>query len=158
MYLVFIVLIGFFLTTAVFPTVIEIEFMTKCVSQHDAWIYNGYGCYCGIGGSGEWINGIDECCAHHDACYDSLYKKSTCWHAPFEYFPIYTWRCLNKTVECTGLDTFGYQIFPHECSSQLCECDRELVECWAKYPMPLEQLHCPHPRLFYFQRNKTLYG
>lgn len=32
--------------------------------------YNNYGCWCGIGGSHTPVDGIDECCMHHDKCYD----------------------------------------------------------------------------------------
>ncbi|CAB3404751.1 unnamed protein product [Caenorhabditis bovis] len=115
--------------------VLEIQFMMQCVAHRNAWIYNGYGCWCGIGGAGPTVDGIDGCCKAHDICYDNLYKKHVCWQAPFEYFPIYTWKCVNNTVECTGLTPFGVQV-ANECGEQLCECDRILTACWAKYREP----------------------
>ncbi|CCD62825.2 Phospholipase A2 [Caenorhabditis elegans] len=143
--------LGFLLPETLNTFVLEIQFMTRCMTHHDAWIYNGYGCYCGIGGSGDILDDIDECCANHDKCYEDLDLKKTCWTTPFEYFPIYSWKCQNQTIHCDTLsEASDHPVLAHECSNQLCECDRKLVECWAKYPEPTGQLKCPHPRLSRF--------
>jgi RHS repeat-associated protein len=67
---------------------------------------NIYGNWCGPGGSGPAINGIDECCKGHDDCYK---KGGTSW---------------KNSVFGTG----GSE-------KQKCvkDCDRELCDCLKKY-------------------------
>ncbi|NXK42039.1 PA2GE phospholipase, partial [Piprites chloris] len=34
--------------------------------------YNGYGCYCGLGGSKKPLDATDNCCRAHNCCYKKL--------------------------------------------------------------------------------------
>ncbi|CAD6192599.1 unnamed protein product [Caenorhabditis auriculariae] len=123
--------------------VYDIEFMAKCVMGHSGWIYNGYGCYCGIGGAGKPMDGIDECCRKHDICYDiAALKGGPCWVAPFEYFAPYEWRCQDQKIQCTGKMNKNWRMLPLDCGDALCECDRKLTECWSRFPQPQGHIKC----------------
>ncbi|VDN55431.1 unnamed protein product [Dracunculus medinensis] len=41
-------------------SLINLDLMSYCQLGYTALSYNLYGCYCGIGGSGKPIDGIDE--------------------------------------------------------------------------------------------------
>lgn len=34
--------------------------MVECETNNNKWMYNGYGCYCGFGGTGEPLDGVDR--------------------------------------------------------------------------------------------------
>ncbi|KFZ59817.1 Group IIE secretory phospholipase A2, partial [Antrostomus carolinensis] len=76
-----------------------------------SWVsYNGYGCYCGWGGSKQPLDATDWCCHAHDCCY----KKLTSSH------------CSPKFVKYQ-FSTQGSQIIcgsGTSCERQTCECDR----------------------------------
>uniref|UniRef100_A0A914DCM4 Phospholipase A2 n=1 Tax=Acrobeloides nanus TaxID=290746 RepID=A0A914DCM4_9BILA len=99
--------------------------MTECKLGVPATDYNDYGCYCGLGGSGTPVDGIDECCMHHDNCYDKIDKSMTC---PSLYTLPYLYSCSNHQPLCTENQDI--------CKTALCQCDKTLVECWAKYDIP----------------------
>lgn len=40
--------------------------------------YDDYGCWCGPGGSGPPVDGVDSCCRDHDHCYDKILANGTC--------------------------------------------------------------------------------
>ncbi|CAJ0604873.1 unnamed protein product [Cylicocyclus nassatus] len=67
--------------------------------------YNHYGCWCGPGGSGKPIDGIDTCCMHHDLCYDEAVKSGVCSKIG-SYLRHYGWDCVKerneKHAKCRG--------------------------------------------------------
>ncbi|KHJ77717.1 phospholipase A2 [Oesophagostomum dentatum] len=72
--------------------------VTKCMLGYTALHYNGYGCYCGRGGSGIPIDGIDTCCMHHDHCYEKAVESGACSSTIWEYINLYDWSCVNSTA------------------------------------------------------------
>lgn len=80
----------------------NLEGMTECkLKCSAAWTYNDYGCWCGVGGSHEPMDGIDTCCMHHDACYDYAVNTSECYDTAEEYIDYYSWSCTD-TKNSTG--------------------------------------------------------
>ncbi|OPL33025.1 hypothetical protein AM593_00911, partial [Mytilus galloprovincialis] len=57
-----------------------------------------YGCYCGIGGDGTPVDGMDRCCQVHDKCYGDE-ESWWCWPK----WQHYNYKILNsRTVYCEG--------------------------------------------------------
>jgi secretory phospholipase A2 len=122
----------------------NLEEMAECQLGYTALDYNNYGCWCGVGGAGEPLDGIDECCMNHDKCYDSAIDDGACYDVPFEYVEDYSWTCQRmengkKVPNCTE--------HQNACKAELCWCDRMVVECWGGYGKPITKLKCPHPRV-----------
>ncbi|KAE9547324.1 hypothetical protein FO519_009464 [Halicephalobus sp. NKZ332] len=116
----------------------NLERMSECRLGYTALDYNDYGCWCGAGGSGEPVDGIDECCMYHDRCYDKAVDKKQCFDVPFEYIEDYTWACNitgvhgepvcpdTEAIRCYNCDNqncarrHGY--VPEECAPGISEC------------------------------------
>ncbi|KAL3075885.1 hypothetical protein niasHT_032088 [Heterodera trifolii] len=122
--------------------------------------YNSYGCWCGVGGSGETVDEIDKCCQTHDKCWAS----STCsWFQKY-FGPTYKFKCLDKSRHQTTLKKRSSEkhrkkkdqseetvkgvpqcVWNEEfdiCAMQLCSCDRSFAECLAKLPVPSAKREC----------------
>uniref|UniRef100_A0A915AVB3 Phospholipase A2 n=2 Tax=Parascaris univalens TaxID=6257 RepID=A0A915AVB3_PARUN len=112
----------------------NLEEMCKCKLDYSALVYVNYGCWCGIGGAGEPIDGIDRCCMLHDKCYDAAIDKRECFDVPFEYIDDYSWNCVNKEPICR--DDMNV------CKSALCLCDKAVVDCWAQFAKPAFKRKC----------------
>ncbi|KHJ96455.1 hypothetical protein OESDEN_03583 [Oesophagostomum dentatum] len=56
-------------------------------------VYNNYGCFCGYGGGGTPIDGIDRCCEVHDRCYNEAKTSKKCRWSFKLYFDHYKWTC-----------------------------------------------------------------
>lgn len=105
-------------------SLMEFKSLMTC---YQPWIhisnYVDYGCYCGWRGAGIPLDETDECCYHHDNCYDK-YDKSLLGHT--SYLTSYEYTCgANSTATCDG-DANS------ELAQALCECDRAAAECFLR--------------------------
>jgi len=115
--------------------------MIKCGTGCNPLVYKGYGCYCGFLGSGGVVDGIDRCCKMHDWCY----YQTSCMGLEFNlpYFVPYKWTCNGGAPYCMAGKT--KKTNAGSCSHQLCECDREFVECLKEFPCPYKKAMCRSP-------------
>uniref|UniRef100_UPI00358F50EF acidic phospholipase A2 PLA-2-like n=1 Tax=Myxine glutinosa TaxID=7769 RepID=UPI00358F50EF len=85
--------------------------------------YINYGCYCGLGGCGQPLDGIDRCCQIHDECYGNISTMNTsCRWYQSPHLTMYTWSFdSKKNIVCGDK--------PHTCLREICDCDKTVVEC-----------------------------
>ncbi|KAM4632062.1 group 10 secretory phospholipase A2 [Discoglossus pictus] len=95
---------------------LELSGAIQCGTGRNAISYIGYGCYCGLGGSGMPKDAADWCCYKHDCCYDKA-EAAGCKTKTDRY----SWTCNNKSVTCG--DT------KDKCKKMMCKCDREIAKC-----------------------------
>lgn len=112
----------------------NLEEMTVCRLHYNALVYNNYGCWCGVGGDGNPMDGIDRCCMWHDKCYDMAIDKKQCRNVPFEYLRDYSWHCADGEPVCKENLS--------ECQTALCHCDKAVVDCWSQFPKPIIKAKC----------------
>nr|XP_045604885.1 phospholipase A2-like [Procambarus clarkii] len=118
--------------------------MMTCATTCNPLSYKGYGCYCGFLGSGVVVDGIDKCCKGHDWCYE----HSRCQGFD-HYFAPYKWKCNGGKPYCVTTRGEGGAVT--SCGHQLCECDREFVECLKQYPCPRTKAMCMTSPWRYYQ-------
>ncbi|XP_058940147.2 phospholipase A2 A2-actitoxin-Cgg2a [Pocillopora verrucosa] len=98
--------------------------MILCGVNRNPLDYNGYGCYCGLGGEGTPVDDVDRCCQIHDACYNAVQDSGSC---PFDV-AIYVMPYSRRG--CLGCEPASYYWFYGKCRNALCECDSEAVQCF----------------------------
>ncbi|KAI6211988.1 Phospholipase A2 [Aphelenchoides besseyi] len=128
--------------------------MAECRLSYTALVYNDYGCWCGVGGAFKPVDGIDECCQHHDKvsanfriCFDDFSATTMPWirvivrmFLKSTYVNDYTWSCVKGNA--------GQRSEPRceegqsKCKQYLCWCDKAVVDCWSQYPRPEMKKTC----------------
>ncbi|XP_054764429.1 acidic phospholipase A2-like isoform X1 [Lytechinus pictus] len=99
-----------------------------------------YGCYCGFGGFGKPVDGVDRCCQSHDNCYGATHvTHGACYTTIVAYLVPYKYKlhqCDTRDayVTCAGLDKYYWYDFLPKCAVAICECDRDLAMCLARQP------------------------
>ncbi|XP_064652106.1 phospholipase A2-like [Lineus longissimus] len=113
---------------------LQLGLMLQCSTNRSMWDYNGYGCYCGLGGSGTPLDATDTCCQTHDHCYEKMHTEKTCAY----YIEVYTvfYRYTPCSL-CSDLSSYSNWIYKFlagspECRYRLCQCDSALAACVKK--------------------------
>ncbi|XP_059166725.1 phospholipase A2-like [Physella acuta] len=88
----------------------------------------GYGCWCGVGGSGSPVDATDSCCKTHDQCYDTLIASGC-----VPYFTGYDYTCKDRKCTCDSST--------QSCADKTCKCDVDLANCAAKSPFDDSKKH-----------------
>ncbi|XP_074410453.1 phospholipase A2 isoform X1 [Zonotrichia albicollis] len=79
--------------------------LIKCTlpESHPLLEFNGYGCYCGLGGSGTPVDDLDKCCQAHDNCYTQAKKMESCkFLVDNPYTKLYHYSCSNGQITCSS--------------------------------------------------------
>jgi len=95
--------------------------MILCQTKRNPLDYNGYGCYCGLGGGGKSVDDIDKCCQVHDACYGQITHEELCTLDSDVYLKGY------KREGCSGCASSN-----DACQMAICKCDSVAAKCFAK--------------------------
>ncbi|XP_037113790.1 phospholipase A2 isoform X2 [Syngnathus acus] len=100
--------------------------MIKCAQPGvNPLMYNGYGCWCGFGGTGTPRDDLDRCCYAHDKCYESSRKSPGCGSiADLPYVLVYDFSCSDNQVTCPATND--------KCQAAVCECDRVAAHCFEQ--------------------------
>ncbi|KAM8990191.1 group IIE secretory phospholipase A2-like [Ara ararauna] len=97
---------------------IQFSSMIKHKTGKSPLSYNGYGCYCGWGGSKQPLDATDRCCHAHDCCYKRL-SSSRCSPKLVKY----TYSIQGSKITCES-GTW--------CQTGSCKCDLQAVECFQR--------------------------
>ncbi|KAL9984695.1 hypothetical protein ACROYT_G007021 [Oculina patagonica] len=95
--------------------------MISCATNNNPLKYNFYGCYCGLGGTGTPVDGLDRCCEKHDACYRQINRDKLCR---------FSWNIYSKSYKrkgCTGCASSN-----DKCELAICKCDSVAAQCFAR--------------------------
>jgi len=107
-----------------------------------ATTYNGYGCFCGIGGHGKPVDEVDRCCMVHDRCFTSAQRgvcatsKNTIYSESYKYTSKDTPKSKNGVhadITCVSASSYKGKGSEALCSKTVCECDRQLARCFATH-------------------------
>ncbi|XP_022786572.1 phospholipase A2 A2-actitoxin-Cgg2a-like isoform X2 [Stylophora pistillata] len=107
-------------------SILEFGLMIICGVKRNPLDYNGYGCYCGLGGQGTPVDDVDRCCQIHDACYNAVQNSGACTLDLAIYAMPY------DRKGCLGCEPASHYWFFGECRNSLCVCDSEAVQCFQR--------------------------
>ncbi|XP_074607359.1 phospholipase A2 AP-PLA2-II-like [Acropora palmata] len=56
-------------------SILDFGALILCKAKTNPRKFIGYGCFCGPGGEGKPVDGLDRCCQVHDSCYGELERR-----------------------------------------------------------------------------------
>ncbi|CAB4007749.1 neutral phospholipase A2 agkistrodotoxin-like [Paramuricea clavata] len=101
--------------------ILEFARMIRCTTGRSAFLYNGYGRWCGLGGSGTPVDATDWCCRDHDYCYRNLVSSKTCTKFRLRF----TSYKRDPNGACTSCSSSN-----SGCGAGLCRCDQIAANCF----------------------------
>ncbi|NXT62108.1 PA2GE phospholipase, partial [Chaetops frenatus] len=106
--------------------------MIKLKTGKSPLAYDGYGCYCGWGGSKQPLDATDRCCQAHDCCYKRL-TSSHCSPktATYKYF------FRGNQITCGA---------GNSCQTRTCACDKAAVECFQRTASSYRKSYAQYPQ------------
>ncbi|KAJ8039486.1 Phospholipase A2, major isoenzyme [Holothuria leucospilota] len=127
--------------------------MISCLTNRrliQSWAdYDGYGCYCGLGGTSSPLDETDSCCQQHDDCYGKVMTSGLCKFPRLVYVIHYEFSKSNchtdfATVTCKTADEYRLlgSKYP-ECAAAMCKCDRQGAMCFASAYYDSEKKNYP---------------
>ena len=97
-------------------SIVQYGTMIEQLTGKKASAFNNYGNWCGIRGTGDPVDAIDECCRQHDTCYRNVsYCESSTSTGLGQYN--YQFNKTGKVIICKNPDNL------------LCKCDKESSTC-----------------------------
>ncbi|XP_078000574.1 phospholipase A2 AP-PLA2-I-like [Glandiceps talaboti] len=121
--------------------VAQLGVMMDCTTEKGyiggALDYNGYGCWCGLGGEGPTLDDTDKCCQEHDWCYERARDFSGCEGAQI-YYVMYDYETSNcespeASIHCSSKADYGFFESDAACKAAICQCDADLALCFARH-------------------------
>ncbi|CAH3146910.1 unnamed protein product, partial [Pocillopora meandrina] len=103
--------------------VLQFGSMISCETGRSALNYLFHGCYCGLGGKGTPVDGVDRCCKEHDECYDRVKDSEICFFDLDVYIDVY------RRVGCSGCASRPSN---NACELAICKCDSAAAKCLGK--------------------------
>ncbi|NWV37121.1 PA2GE phospholipase, partial [Grantiella picta] len=110
----------------------QFGFMITQVTGKSPLAYNGYGCYCGWGGTKQPVDATDRCCHAHDCCYKRLVAAGC---RPKSDIYKYTYRG-NRVICGSG----------SSCERRICACDKAAVECFKRTAGSYRKSYANYPQ------------
>ncbi|XP_065277203.1 group IIE secretory phospholipase A2-like [Emys orbicularis] len=108
--------------------------MTKQMTGKNALLnYNGYGCYCGLGGSKQPLDATDWCCHAHDCCYEKMLARGC-----DPKLESYSYSIQSGNIACSGKTV---------CQKQTCDCDKAAAMCFQRTAHTFRRKYLYYPNI-----------
>uniref|UniRef100_A0A674KB71 Phospholipase A2 n=1 Tax=Terrapene triunguis TaxID=2587831 RepID=A0A674KB71_9SAUR len=123
-----------FLTLLIFLNLIQFAAITKQMTGKNALLnYNGYGCYCGLGGSKQPLDATDWCCHAHDCCYNKMLARGC-----EPKLESYSYSIQSGNIACSGKTV---------CQKWTCECDKAAAMCFQRTAHTFRRKYLYYPNI-----------